>query len=80
MRRRKEWEVAPFLYSGIQIIHPRLFAGSPDGHFSINLLWDRAIEAGRLHGLRHDGEWYHVSTPQHLNEVERELGFHGIRF
>jgi len=74
VRRRKEWEVAPFLYSGIQIVHPRLFDGAPEGHFSLNVLWDRAIEAGRLCGLRHDGEWYHVSTPAQLAEVEQRLG------
>src|SRR5262249_34393482 len=74
VRRRKEWEVAPFRYSGIQIVHPRLFDGAPEGHFSLNVLWDRAIEAGRLCGLRHDGEWYHVSTPAQLAEVEQRLG------
>jgi MurNAc alpha-1-phosphate uridylyltransferase len=80
LNRRPEWEVAPFLYSGVNITHPRLFDASPEGAFSVNLLWDRAIEQGRLYGIRHDGEWFHVSTPQHLREVERELGFHGIRF
>ena len=80
LKRRPEWEVAPFLYSGVTICHPRLFEASPDGAFSVNILWNRAIEQGRLYGIRHDGEWYHVSTPQHLHEVERELGFHGIRF
>jgi MurNAc alpha-1-phosphate uridylyltransferase len=80
LKRRPEWEVAPFLYSGVNITHPRLFDASPDGAYSVNILWDRAIEQGRLAGIRHDGEWYHVSTPQHLREVERELGFHGIRF
>ena len=80
LKRRPEWEVAPFLYSGVNITHPRLFDASPDGAYSVNILWNRAIEQGRLAGIRHDGEWYHVSTPQHLREVERELGFHGIRF
>ncbi|TDQ83436.1 MurNAc alpha-1-phosphate uridylyltransferase [Dongia mobilis] len=80
VRRRREWQVAPFLYAGIQICHPRLFRDAPQGKFSTNLLWDRAIEQDRLYGLRHDGEWYHVSTPQHLAEVERHLSFHGIRF
>ena len=80
LKRRPEWEVAPFLYSGVNITHPRLFEASPDGAYSVNILWNRAIEQGRLSGIRHDGEWYHVSTPQHLREVERELGFHGIRF
>jgi MurNAc alpha-1-phosphate uridylyltransferase len=79
LKRRPEWEVAPFLYSGVNITHPRLFEASPDGAYSVNILWDRAIEQGRLSGIRHDGEWYHVSTPHHLREVERELGFHGIR-
>jgi MurNAc alpha-1-phosphate uridylyltransferase len=78
--RRLEWDVAPFLYTGINIAHPRLFENSPDGAYSVNLLWDRAIEAGRLYGIRHDGEWYHVSTPQQLGDVERELSFHGIKF
>jgi MurNAc alpha-1-phosphate uridylyltransferase len=78
--RRPEWRVAPFLYSGINICHPRLFDDSPDGAYSINILWDRAIESGRLYGIRHDGEWYHVSTPRQLGDVERELSFHGIKF
>ena len=79
IRRRREWEVVPFLYSGIQLLHPRLFDGSPDGFFSLNLLYDRAIEAGRLYGLRHDGEWYHVSTPRQLTEVEERLAEVGFR-
>lgn len=78
IRRRKELEVAPFLFSGLQILHPRLFAGAPDGFFSLNLLYDRAIEAGRLYGIRHDGDWYHVSTPRHLAEVEARLAETGF--
>lgn len=80
LRRRKEWEVAPFLYAGVQICHPRLFRDPPQGAFSTNVVWDRAIEEDRLYGIRHDGEWYHVSTPQHLADVERHLSFHGIKF
>jgi N-acetyl-alpha-D-muramate 1-phosphate uridylyltransferase len=80
VRRRQSWQVAPFLYAGIQICHPRLFKDAPSGAFSTNLLWDRAIEAERLYGLRHDGVWCHVSTPKHLAEVERYLSFHGIKF
>ncbi|MBK8160798.1 MAG: nucleotidyltransferase family protein [Rhodospirillaceae bacterium] len=80
VRRRHAWEVAPFLYAGIQICHPRLFRDAPQGAFSTNVVWDRAIEEDRLFGLRHDGEWYHVSTPQHLADVERHLSFHGIKF
>lgn len=73
IRRRRESEVAPFVYAGIQILHPRLFAGSPAGAFSLNLLYDRAIAEDRLFGLRHDGEWFHVSTPQQLVEVEARI-------
>jgi aminoglycoside/choline kinase family phosphotransferase/GTP:adenosylcobinamide-phosphate guanylyltransferase len=73
VRRRREWEVAPFVYAGIQILHPRLFQGAPDGAFSLNVLYDRAIECERLYGLRHDGEWFHVSTPQQLAEVEARI-------
>jgi len=73
VRRRREWEVAPFVYAGIQILHPRLFAGAPEGAFSLNLQYDRAIEADRLFGIRHDGEWFHVSTPKQLAEVEARI-------
>ncbi|HEU4825581.1 MAG TPA: nucleotidyltransferase family protein, partial [Dongiaceae bacterium] len=80
LTRRPERQMAPFLYAGIQLCHPRLFRDTPKGAFSTNLVWDRAIEEGRLYGIRHDGEWYHVSTPAHLEEVERHLTFHGWRF
>ena len=78
--RKPERIVAPFLYAGVQLCHPRLFRDTPKGAFSTNLVWDRAMEEGRLYGIRHDGEWYHVSTPEHLIEVERHLTFHGWRF
>lgn len=73
-RRRREREVAPLLFSGVQILHPRLFEGAPSGKFSLNVLYDRALAAGRLRGIVHDGEWYHVGTPQGLAEVEAVLG------
>lgn len=73
LRRRREGEVAPFLFAGLQILRPSLFAETPDGPFSLNLLYDRALAAGRLHGLRHDGTWYHVGTPEDLARVEAAL-------
>ncbi|WP_239025302.1 nucleotidyltransferase family protein [Rhodoligotrophos defluvii] len=73
LSRRMPGEVAPFAYTGLCIAHPRLFKGAPDGAFSMNLLWDRAIEAGRLFGLRHDGIWLHVGTPDGVTAAERAL-------
>ncbi|HIE20608.1 MAG TPA: nucleotidyltransferase family protein, partial [Rhodospirillales bacterium] len=66
LTRRLEGEVSPWLFTGIQMLHPRLFKTAPDGAFSLNLLYDRAIESGRLLGVVHDGEWFHVGTPQGL--------------
>jgi MurNAc alpha-1-phosphate uridylyltransferase len=70
---RQPQQVAPFVYASIQILHPRLFEGAPKGAFSLHPLWNRAMEAGRLFGLRHDGAWYHVSTGAALAEAERRL-------
>ncbi len=75
LRRRHEWETAPFVFAGVQILHPRLFANAPQGAFSLNLLYDKAMSAGRLFGLRHDGLWYHVGTPAAIKEVERYLAY-----
>lgn len=73
LRRPKERELAPYLFGGVQILSPRLFEGAPDGPFSMNLLYDRAIEAGRLYGLVHDGLWFHLSTPQDLDSAAEQL-------
>jgi MurNAc alpha-1-phosphate uridylyltransferase len=70
LKRRPEREVAPFAYSGAAILHPRLFADCPPGPFSLNLLFDRALEAGRLFGVRMDGQWLHVGTPEAIGEAE----------
>jgi N-acetyl-alpha-D-muramate 1-phosphate uridylyltransferase len=72
VRRPKEGRV-PFVFTGVSIAHPRLFEGSPDGPFSLNLLWDRAIAAGRLFGVTLDGTWMHVGDPAALDEAERLL-------
>ncbi len=70
LTRRQEGGVAPFLFTGIQILHPRCFDGEAPGKFSLNRIYDKALAAGRLFGLRHDGDWYHVGTPEGLAEVE----------
>lgn len=69
-RRPKEREIAPYLFGGVQILTPTLFKDTPDGPFSLNLLYDRAIESGRLYGLVHDGAWFHLSTPRDLDRAE----------
>ncbi len=81
LTRRPEGEVSPWLFTGIQILHPRLFSGAPKGVFSLNLLYDQAIEAERLYGAVHDGEWFHVGTPEGLEKAETymRLRYAGIR-
>lgn len=70
LTRRRETHVAPFMFAGVQIFHPRLLEGAPEGVFSTNILWDKAAEEGRLFGLRLDGVWMHVGTPGDLAEAE----------
>nr|WP_256377393.1 nucleotidyltransferase family protein [Roseibium sp. TrichSKD4] len=71
--RRKERSITPFAYAGAAILHPRLFEGSPDGAFSMNLLFDKAIEAGRLYGVQMEGIWLHVGTPEAIVEAEHAV-------
>lgn len=72
-RRRGEREVVPYLYAGVQLVSPALFAGAPDGPFSMNLLWDRAIAADRVRAVVHDGLWFHLSTPDDLSDAKSVL-------
>jgi N-acetyl-alpha-D-muramate 1-phosphate uridylyltransferase len=69
LRRATKSEVTPFVYAGAGIWKPELFAGRPDV-FSLNRLFDEAAEKGRLHGLRLDGTWMHVGTPDAIPEAE----------
>jgi MurNAc alpha-1-phosphate uridylyltransferase len=72
-RRRREREVAPYVFAGIQILHRRLFAGVDDAVFSLKRLYDRAEDAGRLAAIVHDGEWFHVGTPDGLAATRARL-------
>ena len=72
-RRKVEQELVPFAFTGVSVAHSRLFDGSPDGAFSLNLVWSRAIAAGRAYGMRMDGVWMHVGSPDALAEAERCL-------
>lgn len=71
--RPKEREISPYLFGGVQVLTPALFQDAPEGPFSLNILYDRAIEAGRLYGLVHDGAWFHLSTPRDLDRAETML-------
>ena len=73
IRRRRENDVVPFVYTGVQILHPRAFAATPDGPFSCNLVWNHAMLTGRAYGLRMDGLWMHVGAPDALAEAERVM-------
>jgi N-acetyl-alpha-D-muramate 1-phosphate uridylyltransferase len=73
LRRRREREVTPFVYAGVAIVKAELFVGAPTGAFSLNRLFDRAIEAGRLFGLRLDGQWLHVGTPASIKAAEARI-------
>ena len=77
-RRRREREVAPYLFAGIQLLHARLFENLPGRIFSLVRLFDRAEEEGRLRAIVHDGEWYHVGTPEGLAATRERLSSHRI--
>jgi N-acetyl-alpha-D-muramate 1-phosphate uridylyltransferase len=75
IRRKRPGAVAPFVYMGIQILSKRLFEGEvPSGPFSTNILWDRAIEAGRCYGSIHQGLWFDIGRPANIKLAEDILG------
>jgi len=73
MKRRSPAPAAPFVYAGAFILHPRALAQEPAEPFSMNKIWDRAIAAGRMRAVVHDGAWYHVGTPRAVTETEALL-------
>jgi MurNAc alpha-1-phosphate uridylyltransferase len=73
LRRRQEREVVPFVYAGVAILNAAMFAAAPPGAFSLNLLFDSAIETGRLYGLRLEGVWMHVGTPEAIAAAEAAI-------
>lgn len=74
LTRREERCVVPFVFTGVQILHPRLFAGCTVEPFSLNRLYNKAQEAGRLFGLRHQGDWMDVGTPEGWAAAAQALG------
>jgi len=70
VRRRGTDKVAPYVFAGVQLLHPNIMADYPEGAFSLNVIYDRAMEAGRLRAVVHDGDWYHVGTPDSVTATE----------
>jgi N-acetyl-alpha-D-muramate 1-phosphate uridylyltransferase len=73
LKPRPERQVVPFVYAGAAILAPALFAAPPQGNFGLSLLFDRAAQAGRLHGLRLEGQWMHVGSPEAIAEAEAAI-------
>ncbi len=71
--RRKPSRIAPFIWTGIQLVAHRLLRDPPLGPFSTNVLWERAIAEERLFGIVHTGEWYEVGEPQAIAPTEARL-------
>ena len=73
LKRRVAGKVAPFVFTGIQIVAKRLLRDAPEGPFSTNMLWDRAIAEGRCFGAVHQGQWFDVGTPAAIRATEAAL-------
>jgi MurNAc alpha-1-phosphate uridylyltransferase len=71
--RRRSGRIAPFIFTGIQLVSHRLLRDAPDGPFSTNILWDRAIAEGRLFGVAFTGQWFEVGTPTAIAPTEAVL-------
>lgn len=74
LRRRQTGRIAPFIYTGIQLVSHRLLRDAPEGKFSTNVLWSRAMEEGRLFGTSFTGQWFEVGTPDAIRPTEIALG------
>jgi len=70
-----ERKVSANAYAGVQILHPRVFAGAPGGAYSVRDVWTKAMEQGRVYGCLHEGLWAHVGTPEAIADAEAMLDF-----
>lgn len=74
LSRRSPGRIAPFVFTGVQILSPRLIVDPPSDVFSTNVFWDRAIAAGRAYGFVHPGLWFDVGRPESIPLVEAAIG------
>lgn len=73
LARRHDGDAPAMVFTGVQLLHPRLFDDAPGGAYSLNVLYDRALAAGRLYGLEHSGEWHHVGTIAALEHSDAHI-------
>lgn len=73
LTRRRPGRIAPFIFTGIQLVSHRLMRDAPEGAFSTNILWNRAIAEGRLYGVSFTGQWFEVGTPAAIAPTEEAL-------
>lgn len=73
LARRRSGRIAPFIYTGVQLVSHRLLRDAPPGPFSTNVLWNRAMDGGRLYGARFTGEWFEVGDPAAIAPTEAVL-------
>jgi MurNAc alpha-1-phosphate uridylyltransferase len=73
LTRRRSGRIAPFIFTGIQLVSKRLLRDAPAGPFSTNVLWDRAMKEGRLRGAAFTGQWFEVGTPEAIAPTEQAL-------
>ncbi len=78
IKRRQPGEATDYVFAGASIAAPPLFKDHPTGPFSLNLLWDRAIDQSRVFGLKHQGTWMHVGTSGALAEAEHCIKQHSL--
>ena len=73
LKRKQAGRIAPYIYTGIQVVSHRLLRDAPEGAFSTNVLWSRAIDEGRLFGTVFTGQWLEVGEPAHVAATESHL-------
>ena len=51
-----------YIYTGLQIVNPKIFSAIDSKVFSINIVWDKLIKSGELHGLESNIDFLHISS------------------
>lgn len=78
LTRRQDGDENALVFTGVQLLHPRLFQDAPGGVYSLNVLYDRALRSGRLFGMTAVGEWHHVGTMEALAVSDAHLRTKGL--